>query len=109
VGKAAAEAARRLGVVRGSRLPPQVSAMSAISPPPPCRPWDRADLMRRLGSFKAMTWFAKPKVHFRHAYILLTHFYPYIMLLVGLVAFMWALAIDFEKLFKPSLENVWGT
>ncbi|XP_021312975.1 uncharacterized protein LOC8082514 isoform X3 [Sorghum bicolor] len=62
VGKAAAEAARRLGVVRGSRLPPQVSAMSAISPPPPCRPWDRADLMRRLGSFKAMTWFAKPKV-----------------------------------------------
>ncbi|RLN23717.1 uncharacterized protein C2845_PM07G15080 [Panicum miliaceum] len=62
VGKAAAEAARRLGVVRGSRLPPQVAAMSAISPPPPCRPWDRADLMRRLGSFKAMTWFAKPKV-----------------------------------------------
>ncbi|KAG2589901.1 hypothetical protein PVAP13_5NG300300 [Panicum virgatum] len=62
VGKAAAEAARRFGLVRGSRLPPQVTAMSAISPPPPCRPWDRADLMRRLGSFKAMTWFAKPKV-----------------------------------------------
>jgi hypothetical protein len=36
--------------------------MSAISPPPPCRPWDRADLMRRLATFKAMTWFAKPKV-----------------------------------------------
>ncbi|TKW15253.1 hypothetical protein SEVIR_5G225200v4 [Setaria viridis] len=62
VGKAAAEAARRFGVVRGSRLPPQVAAMAAISPPPPCRPWDRADLMRRLGTFKAMTWFAKPKV-----------------------------------------------
>ena len=62
MGKAAAEAARRFGLVRGSRLPPQVTAMSAISPPPPCRPWDRADLMRRLGSFKAMTWFAKPKV-----------------------------------------------
>ncbi|CAL4975374.1 unnamed protein product [Urochloa decumbens] len=62
VGKAAAEAARRFGLVRGSRLPPQVAAMSAISPPPPCRPWDRADLMRRLGTFKAMTWFAKPKV-----------------------------------------------
>ncbi|CAO2179287.1 unnamed protein product [Urochloa humidicola] len=62
MGKAAAEAARRFGLVRGSRLPPQVAAMSAISPPPPCRPWDRADLMRRLGSFKAMTWFAKPKV-----------------------------------------------
>ncbi|KAF8676100.1 hypothetical protein HU200_047605 [Digitaria exilis] len=62
VGKAAAEAARRFGLVRGSLLPPQLAAMSAISPPPPCRPWDRADLMRRLGSFKAMTWFAKPKV-----------------------------------------------
>uniref|UniRef100_A0A804QUC8 C3HC-type domain-containing protein n=1 Tax=Zea mays TaxID=4577 RepID=A0A804QUC8_MAIZE len=62
VGKAAAEAARRFGVVRGSRLPHQMLAMAAISPPPPCRPWDRADLMRRLGSFKAMTWFAKPKV-----------------------------------------------
>ncbi|KAL6615543.1 hypothetical protein ACP70R_037813 [Stipagrostis hirtigluma subsp. patula] len=61
-GKAAAEMGRRFGVVRGSRLPPQVAAMSAISPPPPCRPWDRADLMRRLGTFKAMTWFAKPKV-----------------------------------------------
>ncbi|WVZ69800.1 hypothetical protein U9M48_018530 [Paspalum notatum var. saurae] len=61
VGKAAAEAARRFGIVRGSRLPPHVTAMAAISPPPPCRPWDRADLMRRLGSFKAMTWFAKPK------------------------------------------------
>ncbi|KAK3161229.1 hypothetical protein QOZ80_1BG0074190 [Eleusine coracana subsp. coracana] len=61
-GRAAADAARRFGVVRGSRLPPQVTAMSAISPPPPCRPWDRADLMRRLASFKAMTWFAKPKV-----------------------------------------------
>ncbi|CAL4948839.1 unnamed protein product [Urochloa decumbens] len=62
VGKAATDAARRFGLVRGSRLPPQVAAMSAISPPPPCRPWDRADLMRRLGTFKAMTWFAKPKV-----------------------------------------------
>ncbi|KAL6842518.1 hypothetical protein ACP4OV_027362 [Aristida adscensionis] len=59
---AAAEAGRRFGLVRGSRLPPQVAAMAAISPPPPCRPWDRADLMRRLGTFKAMTWFAKPKV-----------------------------------------------
>ncbi|XP_062204561.1 uncharacterized protein LOC133906618 [Phragmites australis] len=58
----AAQAGRRFGVVRGSRLPPQVAAMAAISPPPPCRPWDRADLMCRLASFKAMTWFAKPKV-----------------------------------------------
>ncbi|XP_062214522.1 uncharacterized protein LOC133915394 [Phragmites australis] len=57
-----AQAGRRFGMVRGSRLPPQVAAMAAMSPPPPCRPWDRADLMRRLASFKAMTWFAKPKV-----------------------------------------------
>ncbi|KAI4319188.1 hypothetical protein MLD38_032818 [Melastoma candidum] len=26
-----------------------------------CRPWDRGDLMRRLSTFKSMTWFAKPK------------------------------------------------
>ncbi|CAM0881609.1 unnamed protein product [Alopecurus aequalis] len=58
----AADAGRRFGVVRGSRLPPQMAAMSAMSPPPPCRPWDRRDLVRRLASFKAMTWFAKPKV-----------------------------------------------
>lgn len=96
MGKAAAEAARRFGVVRGSRLPHQMLAMAAISPPPPCRPWDRADLMRRLGSFKAMTWFAKPKVHFRHAYFLPAHVYPY----NGLVAFRWALAIGFEKLLE---------
>uniref|UniRef100_A0A0D9V2P7 C3HC-type domain-containing protein n=1 Tax=Leersia perrieri TaxID=77586 RepID=A0A0D9V2P7_9ORYZ len=61
-GKAAGAGVRRFGMVRGSRLPPQMAAMSAISPPPPCRPWDRADLMRRLATFKAMTWFAKPKV-----------------------------------------------
>uniref|UniRef100_A0ACD5VLU4 Uncharacterized protein n=1 Tax=Avena sativa TaxID=4498 RepID=A0ACD5VLU4_AVESA len=57
----AADAGRRFGVVRGSRLPPQMAAMSAMFPPPPCRPWDRRDLVRRLASFKAMTWFAKPK------------------------------------------------
>ncbi|MQL70786.1 hypothetical protein Taro_003141 [Colocasia esculenta] len=28
---------------------------------PPCRPWDRSDLMKRLATFKAMTWFGKPK------------------------------------------------
>lgn len=49
-------------MARGSRIPPQMTAMSAMSPPPPCRPWDRRDLIRRLASFKAMTWFAKPKV-----------------------------------------------
>ncbi|KAI9384403.1 hypothetical protein POPTR_012G058550v4 [Populus trichocarpa] len=31
------------------------------SEPPLCRPWDRGDLVRRLATFKSMTWFAKPK------------------------------------------------
>ncbi|CAN0891507.1 Zinc finger C3HC-type protein 1 [Linum grandiflorum] len=34
----------------------------ARSDAPLCRPWDRGDLMRRLATFKSMTWFAKPKV-----------------------------------------------
>ncbi|XP_057951646.1 uncharacterized protein LOC131146231 [Malania oleifera] len=29
---------------------------------PLCRPWHRGDLMRRLATFKSMSWFAKPKV-----------------------------------------------
>ncbi|XP_039063214.1 uncharacterized protein LOC120207870 [Hibiscus syriacus] len=29
---------------------------------PICRPWDRGDFLRRLSTFKSMTWFAKPKV-----------------------------------------------
>lgn len=29
---------------------------------PPCRPWDRDDLFRRISTFKSMTWFAKPQV-----------------------------------------------
>ncbi|XP_038993413.1 uncharacterized protein LOC120117176 [Hibiscus syriacus] len=29
---------------------------------PNCRPWDRGDFLRRLSTFKSMTWFAKPKV-----------------------------------------------
>ncbi|KAB5524746.1 hypothetical protein DKX38_022495 [Salix brachista] len=37
---------------------------------PLCRPWDRGDLMRRLATYKSMTWFAKPKVLF----ILIIHF-----------------------------------
>ncbi|KAK7388787.1 hypothetical protein VNO78_23614 [Psophocarpus tetragonolobus] len=27
-----------------------------------CRPWDRGDFMRRLATFKSMSWFAKPKI-----------------------------------------------
>lgn len=40
---------------------PRVSSGSMGSAPQ-CRPWDRKDLMRRLATFKAMTWFGKPKV-----------------------------------------------
>lgn len=29
---------------------------------PLCRPWDRGDLVKRLATFKSMTWFAKPEV-----------------------------------------------
>ncbi|XP_024962139.1 uncharacterized protein LOC112502462 [Cynara cardunculus var. scolymus] len=28
---------------------------------PMCRPWDREDLLKRLATFKSMTWFAKPE------------------------------------------------
>ncbi|PRQ16451.1 putative Zinc finger, C3HC [Rosa chinensis] len=38
------------------------SAPASPSQPPVCRPWDRGDLMRRVATFKSMTWFAKPKV-----------------------------------------------
>lgn len=38
------------------------ASMGSIGEAPPCRPWDRGDLFRRLSTFKAMTWFGKPKV-----------------------------------------------
>ncbi|KAJ6796460.1 Uncharacterized protein M6B38_218625 [Iris pallida] len=40
----------------------RVSATNSTGLVPPCRPWDRGDLMRRLATFKAMTWFGKPQV-----------------------------------------------
>lgn len=39
-----------------------VLAGTLSSKAPLCRPWDRGDLMRRLSTFKSMTWFGKPKV-----------------------------------------------
>jgi hypothetical protein len=36
-----------------------------------CRPWDRADFMNRLATFKSISWFAKPKV----TNSLLVHFF----------------------------------
>lgn len=41
---------------------PLFSTSDESSQAPLCRPWDRGDLMRRLATFKSMTWFAKPKV-----------------------------------------------
>ncbi|XP_074277975.1 uncharacterized protein LOC141601578 [Silene latifolia] len=39
----------------------KIEGNSNPAQPPSCRPWDRADLMRRLATFKSMKWFAKPK------------------------------------------------
>ncbi|KAK4844034.1 hypothetical protein QYF36_015567 [Acer negundo] len=58
---------------RGMKLRNGDSALALVTPnvmeksqnsseAPMCRPWDRGDLMRRLATFKSMTWFAKPKV-----------------------------------------------
>ncbi|KAJ4768678.1 Nuclear-interacting partner of ALK [Rhynchospora pubera] len=55
-----AELSTRFGMEKRFRTPHVVSAV--VSPAPPCRPWERGDLIRRLATFKAMTWFAKPKV-----------------------------------------------
>ncbi|OMO94444.1 Zinc finger, C3HC-like protein [Corchorus capsularis] len=55
---------------RGKKRPNPLSALAIEEPKrslvaaeaPLCRPWDRGDLLRRLSTFKSMTWFAKPKV-----------------------------------------------
>lgn len=43
---------------RAARILPPRAGVGKV---PPCRPWDRGDLIRRLSTFKAMTWFGKPK------------------------------------------------
>ncbi|XP_017973234.1 PREDICTED: uncharacterized protein LOC18604040 isoform X2 [Theobroma cacao] len=56
--------------LRGKKRPNPSSALALEEPQhclvtaeaPLCRPWDRGDLVRRLSTFKSMTWFAKPKV-----------------------------------------------
>lgn len=54
------EPKRRGHIVEGSKQ--HSSASAGTSQAPLCRPWDRGDLMKRLATFKSMTWFAKPKV-----------------------------------------------
>ncbi|PKA55513.1 hypothetical protein AXF42_Ash006715 [Apostasia shenzhenica] len=47
----------RKGTVAGALSPAGLMVKAPL-----CRPWDRGDFMRRLATFKAMTWFGKPKV-----------------------------------------------
>ncbi|KAK3024139.1 hypothetical protein RJ639_044394 [Escallonia herrerae] len=48
---------------RGKKRPSATAALAVEHSAPLCRPWDRGDLLRRLATFKSMTWFAKPEVH----------------------------------------------
>lgn len=50
---------RKLG---GNESGRSLSVLPAAAQAPVCRPWDRGDLVRRLSTFKSMTWFAKPQV-----------------------------------------------
>ncbi|XP_027330209.1 uncharacterized protein LOC113846312 [Abrus precatorius] len=49
---------------RGDVAEGQQSSSGAAAAPqgPLCRPWDRGDFMRRLATFKSISWFAKPKI-----------------------------------------------
>ncbi|KAL1566427.1 hypothetical protein AAHA92_02036 [Salvia divinorum] len=46
----------------GNEFGGSLSVLPAAGQAPVCRPWDRGDLVRRLSTFKSMTWFAKPQV-----------------------------------------------
>ncbi|KAL7099085.1 hypothetical protein ACP275_09G059700 [Erythranthe tilingii] len=46
--------------LRGGNVVQESGISSAQGPL--CRPWDRDDLLRRLSTFKSMSWFAKPQV-----------------------------------------------
>ncbi|KAK3014437.1 hypothetical protein RJ639_008065 [Escallonia herrerae] len=46
---------------RGKKRPSATAALAVEHSAPLCRPWDRGDLLRRLATFKSMTWFAKPE------------------------------------------------
>ncbi|KAI3785625.1 hypothetical protein L1987_44749 [Smallanthus sonchifolius] len=47
---------------KGSMTEELQNASGGAVQPPMCRPWDREDLLKRLSTFKSMTWFAKPEV-----------------------------------------------
>ncbi|KAI3991798.1 hypothetical protein MKX01_038196 [Papaver californicum] len=50
-----------IGSVGRFKRPAISSGSSLSSEAPLCRPWDKSDLLRRLATFKSMTWFGKPK------------------------------------------------
>ncbi|KAG0584879.1 hypothetical protein KC19_3G242000 [Ceratodon purpureus] len=46
-----------------SGLPLQIAGVvEPLLPSHGCRPWDRGDLLRRLATFKSISWFGKPQV-----------------------------------------------
>ncbi|XP_057723098.1 uncharacterized protein LOC130937911 [Arachis stenosperma] len=45
-----------------AEVPLSLSATVGATEGALCRPWDRGDFMRRLATFKSISWFAKPKV-----------------------------------------------
>lgn len=53
------ELSRRGDVAEGQQ---SSSAAVTVLQEPLCRPWDRGDFIRRLATFKSMSWFAKPKI-----------------------------------------------
>ncbi|KAH7650972.1 RNA polymerase archaeal subunit P/eukaryotic subunit RPABC4 protein [Dioscorea alata] len=53
---------RALELGKQERLRLRRDSIGSLGLVPQCRPWDRGDLMRRLATYKAMTWFGKPKV-----------------------------------------------
>ncbi|MED6192261.1 hypothetical protein PIB30_008466 [Stylosanthes scabra] len=45
-----------------AEVPHSLSAAVGATEGALCRPWDRGDFVRRLATFKSISWFAKPKV-----------------------------------------------
>ncbi|CAM6085807.1 unnamed protein product [Calypogeia fissa] len=59
---AVSSAAAAFAAFREQRRSPVVQQTPSPNSRPQCRPWDRGDLLRRLATFKSMTWFGKPEV-----------------------------------------------
>lgn len=71
------------GVVMDWRGDDQSSSSAAapeLQPHHLCRPWDRADFMTRLATFKSISWFAKPKVCSANQFLFISLLYTCISL-----------------------------